>query len=162
MVRREWAQKLFEQQYDKTNKMACGPSKDSDQPRRIISLGICPVWSKSSLCAQWKLSSCGQRRLWSDWADAQADLSLRWAYVILFWHGAAHFTTNLHESYVAGLGFKLLTWCAANCATGAAVTSITGVFCLPLFTTNNFLFIILMVMLYFCFLMQDIFPIWFQ
>ena len=23
-----------------------------------------------------KLSSCGQRRLWSDWADAQADLSL--------------------------------------------------------------------------------------
>ena len=25
-------------------------------------------------------SSCGQRRLWSDWADAQADLSLRWAH----------------------------------------------------------------------------------
>ena len=27
-----------------------------------------------------KLSSCGQRRLWSDWADAQADLSLRWVH----------------------------------------------------------------------------------
>ena len=27
-----------------------------------------------------KVSSCGQRRLWSDWADAQADLSLRWAH----------------------------------------------------------------------------------
>ena len=27
-----------------------------------------------------KLSSCGQRRLWSDWADAQADLSLCWAH----------------------------------------------------------------------------------
>ena len=27
-----------------------------------------------------KLSSCGQRRLWSDWADIQADLSLRWAH----------------------------------------------------------------------------------
>ena len=27
-----------------------------------------------------KLSLCGQRRLWSDWADAQADLSLRWAH----------------------------------------------------------------------------------
>ena len=26
------------------------------------------------------VSSCGQRRLWSDWADAQADLSLRWAH----------------------------------------------------------------------------------
>ena len=25
-------------------------------------------------------SSCGQRRLWPDWADAQADLSLRWAH----------------------------------------------------------------------------------
>ena len=27
-----------------------------------------------------KISSCGQRRLWSDWADVQADLSLRWAH----------------------------------------------------------------------------------
>ena len=51
------------------------------------SLGIRPVWSESSLCAQWaaikgpKLSSCGQWRLWSDWADAQADLSLRWAHM---------------------------------------------------------------------------------
>ena len=27
-----------------------------------------------------KLSSCGQRRHKSDWADAQADLSLRWAH----------------------------------------------------------------------------------
>ena len=26
-----------------------------------------------------KLPSCGRRRLWSDWADAQADLSLCWA-----------------------------------------------------------------------------------
>ena len=30
-----------------------------------------------------KLSSCGQRRLWSDLADAQADLSLRWAHMPL-------------------------------------------------------------------------------
>ena len=41
----------------------CAPSKDSDQP------GHPP-----------KLSSCRQRRLWSDWADAQADLSLPWAH----------------------------------------------------------------------------------
>ena len=27
-----------------------------------------------------KLSSCGQRRFWSDWVDAQADLSLRWVH----------------------------------------------------------------------------------
>ena len=31
-----------------------------------------------------ELSSCGQRRLWSDWADAQADPNLRWAH-IPFW-----------------------------------------------------------------------------
>ena len=29
-----------------------------------------------------KLSSCGQRKLRSDWADAQADLSLRWAHML--------------------------------------------------------------------------------
>ena len=48
------------------------------------------------MCAQWRLRSAWasgmkkawvlsyplstQRRLWSDWADAQADLSLRWAH----------------------------------------------------------------------------------
>ena len=31
-----------------------------------------------------KLSSCEYRRLWSDWADAQADPSLRWAHVVGF------------------------------------------------------------------------------
>ena len=50
-----------------------------------ISLGICPVWSESSLSAwkkTWVLSYPlkAQRRLWSDWADAQADLSLCWAH----------------------------------------------------------------------------------
>ena len=33
--------------YDKTNKMSVRPAKTQ------ISLGICPVWSESSLCAQW-------------------------------------------------------------------------------------------------------------
>ena len=48
-----------------------------------ISLGIRPVWSEPSLCAQWVAK---------DWADAQADLSLRWAYMPLCWfcHEAAH------------------------------------------------------------------------
>ena len=37
-----------------------------------------------------KLSSYGQQRLWSDWADAQADLSLRWAHSFCwFCHVAA-------------------------------------------------------------------------
>ena len=39
-----------------------------------------------------KLSLRGQRRLRSDWADAQADLSLRWAHMPFGWfcHEAAH------------------------------------------------------------------------
>ena len=57
----------------------CEPSEDSDQPRHPPSLiRVFAGRSKGS----WgpKISSCGQRRLRSDWADAQADLSLRWAH----------------------------------------------------------------------------------
>ena len=40
-----------------------------------------------------KLSSCGQRRLLSDWADAKADLRLRWAHMPFCWfcRALAHF-----------------------------------------------------------------------
>ena len=54
-------------------------------------LSIRPVWSESSQCAQWvDVSSCGQRRLCS--AYAQADLSLHWAQMLFCWfgHAAAH------------------------------------------------------------------------
>ena len=57
----------------------CAPSEDSDQPGHPTSLirvfDVRLMGSKGP-----KLSSCEQRRLWSDWADAQADLSLRWAH----------------------------------------------------------------------------------
>ena len=69
----------IEPRHDKTNNMTCAPSEDSDQPsaqsdqsqrcppeakldpklptertaKTQISLGIRPVWSESSLCAQW-------------------------------------------------------------------------------------------------------------
>ena len=47
-----------------------------------ISLGICPVWSVFAVRKKkaWVLSYplSAQWKLWSDWADAQADLSLRW------------------------------------------------------------------------------------
>ena len=39
--------KGFEPRYDKTNKVTVRPA------RIQISLGICPVWSESSLCAHW-------------------------------------------------------------------------------------------------------------
>ena len=62
----------------KTNKVACAPSKDSDQPGhppsliRVFAVRMMKAWVLS-----YPLSV--QQRL-SDWADAQADLSLRWAH----------------------------------------------------------------------------------
>ena len=62
----------------KTNKMILATSEDSDQPGYPPSLiRVFAVHSMGS--GGPSVSSCGQRRLWSDWADAQADLSLRWS-----------------------------------------------------------------------------------
>ena len=68
-----WAASWQNQQND------CAPSKDSDQPGHPPSLiSVFAVHSVGS----WgpKLSSCRQRRLWSDGADTQADMSLRWVH----------------------------------------------------------------------------------
>ena len=57
----------------------------------IMSPSLIRVFAVRSMGSQGpKLSSCGQRRLWSDWADAQADLSLRWGHthfvgVVMSW-----------------------------------------------------------------------------
>ena len=60
-------------------KMACAPSQDSDQPGHLPSLiRVFAVRMKKHWVLSYPLSS--QRRLWSDWADAQADLSLCWAH----------------------------------------------------------------------------------
>ena len=75
--------KKDEPQHDKTNKWNVRPAKT------WISLGIRPVWSESSLSAWRKLGSLtthlAYREDWSDWADAQADLSCRWAHMPLCW-----------------------------------------------------------------------------
>ena len=55
------------------------PSEDSDQPGHPPSLNwVLAVSMKKAwvLSYPWR----AQQRLWSDWADAQADLSLRWAH----------------------------------------------------------------------------------
>ena len=81
MCRTPW----IEPQHDKPNKRSVRQAKTQ------ISLGIRPVWSKSTLCAQWVAKDpsflhadsedwSAWASLWSDWADAQADLSLRWAH----------------------------------------------------------------------------------
>ena len=66
---------IFEPRHDKTNKMSVHPAKTQ------ISLDIRPVWSESWLSAWSKLGSLASHWAysedWSDWADAQADLSIR-------------------------------------------------------------------------------------
>ena len=67
----------FEPPHDKTNKMACVPSEDLGQPGHLPSLiKVFDVHMKKPWVLSYPLSA--QWRLWSDWADAQADLSLRW------------------------------------------------------------------------------------
>ena len=81
----------FEPLHDKINKMAWAPSEDSDQPGHPPSLiRVFAVRMKKPWVLSYPLSA--ERRLGSDWADAQADLSLRWAHMQLCWfcHEAAH------------------------------------------------------------------------
>ena len=69
-------QQTSEPQHDKTNE--CAHSEVSDQsghPPGLIR--VFAVRMKKAWVLSYPLSA--QRRLWSDWADAQDDLSLRWA-----------------------------------------------------------------------------------
>ena len=66
------------QRMTKLTKWHVRPAK-TNQPGRLI--GIFAERSMGSRVP--KLSSCGQRRLWSDWANAQADL--RWAHMLFCW-----------------------------------------------------------------------------
>ena len=74
----------FGQPHGKTNKITFAPSEDSDQPGHSPSLiRVFSVRMKKPWVLSYPLST--QWRLWSDWADAQADLSfLLGAHVILW------------------------------------------------------------------------------
>ena len=65
------------------------PTKWHVRPAKTqISLGIRPVWSVFPVCSVGSLGpkrSGGQQRLWLNWADAQADLSLCWAHRSFCW-----------------------------------------------------------------------------
>ena len=57
----------------------CAPSEDSDQPGHPPNLiRVFAVRLKKPWTLNYPMSA--QRRLWSDWADAQADLRLLWAH----------------------------------------------------------------------------------
>ena len=78
-----------------------------------------------------KVSLCGQRRLWSDWADAQADLNLHWAHMPFckFCHTLLklYFTKNDQNS--------IFTLCIGSDRPEQTVQNATtdlGLHCLPL------------------------------
>ena len=62
--------------HDKPTNWHVSPAKTQ------INLGICSVWSESLLCPSWVAKDPvffhADSEDWSDWAEAQADLSLRW------------------------------------------------------------------------------------
>ena len=70
----------IEPQRQKPYLQTWAPSEGSDQPAHFPNL--IRIFTGRILDRQrYKVSSCGQRRLWSDWTNAQADLSLRWAHM---------------------------------------------------------------------------------
>ena len=79
----------------------CAPSEDSDQPAHSSSL--IRMYILRMLDSQGcKVSSCEQRRLRSDCANAQSDLSLRWAHMWggTFSHVVAHLVTYQHATHL--------------------------------------------------------------
>ena len=92
LTKQTWAGQKMVVSVDRLIYMNCCMTKSTKWPvhpgETQISLGIlCPVWSESSMSA-WRnigpLTTCwAHSEDWSDWADAQADLRLLWAYIIL-------------------------------------------------------------------------------
>ena len=83
--------KIYKPQLQKMYLRTNTPSEYSDQPVHLQSL--ISILTQHILDSQGcKVSSCGRRRLWADCANAQADLSLRWAHVseCTFSHIVAH------------------------------------------------------------------------
>ena len=97
---------------DKTNKMACAPSEDSDQPGHPPSLiRVFAVHMKKAWVLSYPLSA--QQ---SDWADALADPNLRWAHMPLCWfcHEAAQMMFGSRYLETVILTLMQIEHCQAN------------------------------------------------
>ena len=79
-----------------------------------------PVWSESSQCAQWVTKDPRFLHVdiedWSDWADAQADLSLRSAPLSFCWfcHAEANISFVLLRIMIISLqkvGYDVVRFC---------------------------------------------------
>ena len=100
--------------HDKTNKVASAPSEDSDQPGHLPRpIRVFAVRMKKALILSYPLNA--QQRIWSDWADAQADLSLCWAH--------SHFVGFV----MRWLNYSFFRWpCQRNLSTVPVHLSIKG------------------------------------
>ena len=87
-----------EPQRDKTNKMACAPSNDSDQPGHPLSL-IKDFIARLNKGGVLSYPKSARRRLRSNWADAQADLSLCWEHSPFCWFCRAQAQMMLIKMY---------------------------------------------------------------
>ena len=67
--------------HDKTNKMTCAPSEDSDQPGNPPSL--IRIFAVRSVGSPGPKASSAKSEDWSVWTDAQNELKFCWAHVIL-------------------------------------------------------------------------------
>ena len=91
--------------------MAYAPSEDSDQPGHPPRLlRVFAVRMKKPWVLSYPLSA--QRRLWADWADAQADPSLRWAHshFVGFAMRRLKWCLNGKVCIISSLGAKSLCW----------------------------------------------------
>ena len=82
-----------------------------------ISLGVCPVWSESSLSAWRNLGSLATHWEHSKdtdhWADAQTDQSLRWSHTSFYWfcHEAAQMCFIYQEFFSLSTITSVKNWC---------------------------------------------------
>ena len=70
----------YEPQREKTYLVTCEPNEDSNQPAHPRCLIRVFVVRMKKLCIL-AYPKCGQWRFWSDCANAQADLNLRWPHM---------------------------------------------------------------------------------
>ena len=88
----------------------CASSEDSDPPSLIR---VFAVRMKKPSVLSYPLSA--QRRLWSNWANAQADLTLRWAhshFLVLSCCGSFRLGTYLEMSSINRIAFNnACRWC---------------------------------------------------
>ena len=97
--------KLLESPHDKTNKVTVHPAKTQ------ISLGIRPVWSESSLCAQWVPKDPGFLHAYSKDSDQTGWMPrlicLPWPHIanllVLSWGGSLYVLASIFQDFIVDL-----------------------------------------------------------